>query len=69
MDPTFFLGEWIKQRRKSLDLTQGELAERTNCSTIAIRKIERNERRPSRQLCGLLARRLEIPPEQQEAFV
>ena len=61
--------EWLKCRRKELELTQDELAERANCSVFAIRKIEMGERRPSRQLAGLLAKSLEIPPEHQTTFI
>jgi predicted ATPase/transcriptional regulator with XRE-family HTH domain/tetratricopeptide (TPR) repeat protein len=66
--PTYF-GEWLKSRRKELDLTQAELARRAGCSTPALRKIESGERRPSKQLAGLLAKSLEIPIEEQTTFV
>ena len=33
-------GEWVKQRRKALDLTQDGLAQRAGCSIFALRKIE-----------------------------
>ncbi len=66
--PAYF-GEWLKFRRKQLDLTQVELAQRAGCSTPALRKIEAGVRRPSKQLAGLLARSLEIPPEDQTTFV
>ena len=46
-------GAWIQQRRKALDLTQDELARRVGCSPSAIRKIESDERRPSRQVAEL----------------
>jgi len=61
--------EWIKQRRKLLDLTQEELAVRAGCSVFALRKIESGERRPSKQLASLLAQALEIPAEENMAFV
>lgn len=61
--------EWLKRRRQELDLTQGQLAKRACCSVFAIRKIEMGERRPSRQLAGLLAKALEIPSEDQETFI
>jgi len=67
LDGTF--GTWIKRRRKALDLTQKDLADRVGCSTATIHKIEREERRPSRQIAGLLAKVLEIPPEQQLDFI
>jgi transcriptional regulator with XRE-family HTH domain len=42
-------------RRKALDQTREELARRSGCSVHALRKIESGERRPSKQLAGLLA--------------
>ncbi|MGE5248661.1 MAG: ATP-binding protein [Bacteroidota bacterium] len=66
--PTLF-GEWLQQRRKILDLTQAELAQRAGCSVFALRKIESGERRPSKQLAELLGRALEIPPEERSTFI
>lgn len=60
---------WIKARRKQLDLTQEALAERIGCSLSAIRKIEKDERRPSRQIAELLALHLEVPPEERTLFL
>ena len=66
--PTYF-GEWLKQRRNALDLTQAELAGRVGCSVHALRKIEAGERRPSKQLAELIAKSLEVSPEDQAIFV
>ncbi len=66
--PPVSVGGWLKQRRKALDLTQVELAQRAGCSVFALRKIEAGERRPSKQLAGLLARALEVPAEARDAF-
>ncbi|MCE7861709.1 MAG: XRE family transcriptional regulator [Chloroflexi bacterium CFX2] len=62
-------GTWLKTRRKRLDLTQEALANLVGCSVSAIRKIENDERRPSRQIAELLAAHLEIPPEEQTLFL
>ena len=62
-------GTWIKRRRKALDLTQQQLAERVGCSISLIFKIESDERRPSRQIADLLAQHLEIPPDQRDLFL
>jgi transcriptional regulator with XRE-family HTH domain len=62
------VGEWIRGRRKALDLTQEELALRAGCSKFALRKIEAGERRPSNQLAGLLTGALEISLEDQQMF-
>jgi predicted ATPase/transcriptional regulator with XRE-family HTH domain len=68
-DPPLFFGDWLKRRRQNLDLTQAELAERAGCSVFALRKIESGERRPSKDLAGLLAVALEVPPAKQATFV
>jgi predicted ATPase/DNA-binding XRE family transcriptional regulator/Tfp pilus assembly protein PilF len=62
-------GTWLRQRRKALDVTQWELAEQIGCTGSTIQKIEEGKRRPSRQMAGLLADYLEVPPEERETFV
>jgi predicted ATPase/transcriptional regulator with XRE-family HTH domain len=62
-------GAWVRTRRKQLDLTQSELGKRAGCSEAAIRKIEADERKPSRQLAELLAPALEIPAAEKESFL
>jgi predicted ATPase/DNA-binding XRE family transcriptional regulator len=67
MDYSF--GTWVKRRRKALDLTQQELAKQIGCSPSLIFKIESDERRPSRQMAELLAKKLDIPAEQRSLFL
>jgi predicted ATPase/transcriptional regulator with XRE-family HTH domain len=69
MAETFSFGNWIRQRRRALDLTQDQLAERVGCSVSAIRKIEADERRPSRQVAELLADTLQIPATDRGTFL
>ncbi len=69
LNPPVYFGEWVKLRRKALDLTQADLAQRSGCSTFTVRKIESGERRPSKQLAELLAISLEIPPENKHNFI
>ncbi len=66
--PVFF-GDWLKRRRKSLDLTQEELAQRASCSVFALRKIEAGDRRPSKQLAESIARALGVLPEDHHTFI
>lgn len=40
-------GQWLKQRRKALGLTQKELAQRAGCAEISLRKIEAGDLHPS----------------------
>ncbi len=62
-------GAWVRTRRRQLDLTQSGLGKRAGCSEAAIRKIEADERKPSRQLAELLAIVLEIPAAEKESFL
>jgi predicted ATPase/DNA-binding XRE family transcriptional regulator len=66
-EPT--LGQWLKRRRKALDLTQDDLARRVPCSGVMIRKIEADERRPSRDLAARLADCLDLPADQRAAWM
>jgi predicted ATPase/DNA-binding XRE family transcriptional regulator len=62
-------GYWLRRRRKALDLTQEALAQSVACSRFAIRKIEADERRPSRRLAERLAERLAVPLPARDDFL
>lgn len=67
-DPTIF-GARVRLRRKALDLTQQDLAERAGCATVTITKIERGLLRPSRQIAELLADALRVPLAERSEFL
>ncbi|HEU5100840.1 MAG TPA: tetratricopeptide repeat protein [Roseiflexaceae bacterium] len=69
MEQIVSFGDWLRQRRRALDLTQAELARRVGCATGTIKKIETDERRPSREIAALLATHLQIASEQREDFI
>lgn len=62
-------GRLVRTRRRSLDLTQEDLARRVGYSVITIRKVESDERRPSRQLAERLAHCLDVSLAERCAFV
>ncbi len=62
-------GYWVRRRRRALDLTQAELGHRAGASAATIRKIEADERRPSRELAELLAAALAVPASERAAFL
>src|SRR5512143_2598995 len=62
-------GAWVTRQRKALDLTREQLAQPIGCSVPGLRKIESDERRPSRQMAELLADCLEIPLDQRPTFL
>ena len=69
MEDIASFGYWVRRRRKALDLTQAKLAKKVGCAVVTIRKIERDERRPSHQMANLLADHLEIPAEDRDSFI
>ena len=69
MEEPVSFGYWIRRRRKALDLTSDGLAQQVGCAGVTIRKIEADERRPSRQIAERLAVCLEIPPADRAAFL
>ncbi len=62
-------GGWLRQQRRRLDWTQVELAQRVGYSVATIRKLEREELRPSKQLAELLAQVLEVATAQHTSLV
>src|SRR6266508_1082018 len=69
MDEASSFGYWLRRRRKALDLTQEELAQRVGCATETIKKIETDVRRPSRQMAERIAACLALPPAEHAAFL
>jgi len=68
-DRTASFGYWLRRRRKALDLTQEALAQRVSCSGFTIRKIEADERRPSRRLAERLTVVLAVPEGERRDFL
>jgi predicted ATPase/transcriptional regulator with XRE-family HTH domain len=69
MEPISSFGYWLRRRRKALDLTQDELARQIGCAIGTLKKIETDERRPSKQLAERLADCLALPAAERAAFV
>jgi predicted ATPase/DNA-binding XRE family transcriptional regulator len=62
-------GEWLKRQRGALGLTQAQLAQKIGCSTIALRKIEAEDRRASESIVERLAEIFDVPVNERAAFL
>jgi predicted ATPase/class 3 adenylate cyclase/DNA-binding XRE family transcriptional regulator len=62
-------GHWLRLKRKALDLTREQLAERVGYSAATIRKLEDEERHPSEQVVERLAEIFNIPQNERVAFL
>ena len=58
-------GQWLRQRRRRLDLTQQALADQVGCARITLRRIEANALKPSKELAQILLERLGIPERER----
>lgn len=66
-DPTF--GQWLRYQRKIHDLTQTELAGHITCAVGTVRKLERDQLRPSKALAERVATVLGVPTAARPAFL
>ena len=62
-------GEWLRQRRHILDMTQQELADQVGCARITLRRLESGALRPSKELTQILLEKLGIPEAKLEAWL
>jgi predicted ATPase/Tfp pilus assembly protein PilF len=62
-------GQRLRGLRRDLDLSQAELADRAGCSVNTVRKLEADERRPSRELAARLADVLDLVPRERGEFL
>jgi predicted ATPase/DNA-binding XRE family transcriptional regulator len=69
MSEIMSFGEWVQTRRNQLRYSRKGLAELVSCSPVTIKKIERDERRPSPQIAELLAQHLQLPESEHENFM
>ncbi len=62
MERSASFGAWLRHQRKGVrGWTQAELAHRVACSETMIRKIEKDERRPAKDLAERLMKELRVP--------
>jgi predicted ATPase/transcriptional regulator with XRE-family HTH domain len=69
MEDDASFGHWLSLRRQSLGLQRTELAARAGCAVVTLRKIEADERRPSRELAEQLAKHLSIAAYERVTFI
>src|ERR1700736_4678539 len=62
-------GQRLRGVRRDFDLSQAELGDRAGCSANTIRKLESDERRPSRELAARLCEIFEFSPRDRAEFM
>lgn len=69
MEQALYFGEWLKRRRRALELSREKLAQRVGYSFETIKKIEESSLKPSPQLTERLALVLDVPVPDHPAFL
>jgi predicted ATPase/DNA-binding XRE family transcriptional regulator len=62
-------GTWLRQKRRSLDLTQKAFADQIGCAEITVRRMEADEYKPSKELALVLFENLGIPELERPSWV
>jgi predicted ATPase/DNA-binding XRE family transcriptional regulator len=62
-------GEWLRQRRRMLDLTQQALANQVGCARITLRRIESGVLKPSKELAEIMLEKLGIPETEYAQWI
>ena len=63
------LGQWLRERRRALDLTQEEVAQHAHCSPDTVRKLEAGSRRASKEVAHHLADALRLVGDERTVFL
>jgi predicted ATPase/DNA-binding XRE family transcriptional regulator len=69
MEHVATFGGWLSAYRQAVHLQRAELASRIGCAVVTLRKIEADERRPSREMAERLAEVLAIPEQRRDVFI
>jgi predicted ATPase/DNA-binding XRE family transcriptional regulator len=62
-------GTWLRQKRRSLDLTQKAFADQIGCAEITVRRMEADEYKPSKELAFTLFEKLGIPESERSQWI
>ncbi len=62
-------GKWLRQQRRTLDLTQEAFADQIGCARITLRRIESDALKPSKELALILLEKVGIPKSERQAWL
>jgi predicted ATPase/DNA-binding XRE family transcriptional regulator len=69
MPASMSFGTWLRQKRRSLDLTQKVFADQIGCAEITVRRMEADEYKPSKELAFTLFEKLGIPESERSQWI
>jgi predicted ATPase/DNA-binding XRE family transcriptional regulator len=69
MTENISFGKWLRQRRRTLDLSQQALADQAACARITLSRIEADTLKPSKELALILLEKVGIPQNERDQWV
>src|SRR6185503_7765379 len=69
MPESISFGAWLRQERRTLDLTQRAFADQVGCAEITVRRMEADEYKPSKELALVLFEKLGVPEPERPQWV
>jgi len=62
-------GEWLRKKRRDLDLSRQQLADQAGCAEITLRRIEGGTLKPSKGLAAILLEKVGIPKSEFDVWI
>jgi len=62
-------GEWLRKKRRDLDLSRQQLADQADCAEITLRRIEGGTLKPSKELAAILLEKVGILKSELDTWI
>jgi len=62
-------GEWLRKKRRALDMSRQALADQAGCAEITLRRIEGGTLKPSKELAAILLEKVGIPKSELDSWI
>src|SRR5512134_2138797 len=69
MQEQLSFGTWLRNQRRTLDLSRQAFADQVGCAEVTLRRIEAGTLKPSRELANLLLEKLRITPTERPQWI
>jgi len=69
MNEEISFGNWLRQQRRALDLSQQAFAGQVGCAEVTLRRIEKGTLKPSKELTTILLDKLGVPKTDQPEWI
>jgi predicted ATPase/DNA-binding XRE family transcriptional regulator/Tfp pilus assembly protein PilF len=69
MQDEISFGKWLRKQRRVRDLTRQAFADQIGCAEVTVRRIEAGTLKPSKELAGIILKKLGIPEVERPRWI